>query len=1102
MKIRHVLTLSLVVLIIMMLFPSLVLRVYGSDFVTPITIVIRSKSHGDIYPRDHGLTIDSPMPEVWWTGDWYDENPDVYIGTNPPHSNFYYEKTVDELQPGQHVIEYAVRTSVGYWHATIEINGEVVATGNVTRYEHLTASFEILPKQHDLTVSLDTPSLLEPSDSSLLNATVTNWGSNNETNVELLLLINGAIIDNVTVPELLTNSSYTLSCVWTPIEEDNYNVTAYAHPVPGENSTTNNIATKVVYVSDRTFFSTITFAVSSKTHGDYGATIHALTIDNPIPEVFWQGEWYEENPDAIIKRGGIFSLYYKRTVELPPGQHVIEYAISTPAGCGHWDATIRINGEVVALGEVTRYEHLTASFEVVRPQHDLTVSLDAPTSLELGDSSLLNATVTNWGSNNETNVELLLLINGAVVDSVTIPELLTDSSYTFSYLWTPTVEASYNVTAYASPVSGENITTNNIVTKLVDVFKLTAVYVDPETTTAAVGDTFVIDVKLANVTDLFGYEFKLFWDTTLLDCVSSTINRIWYPNDLIIKNEILEDYDATHGRYWCAYTSLGAPSFSGNTTLASLTFEATEGSMEGRNCTLDLCDVQLVNSEAEIIQDWDDKDSPDDGYVTIYGSNTTCVIRADGSIFPSTTPISSVDNVTYTLTANIARSILVERDNIVVDGTGYTLQGTGAHDSKGIDLAYRSNVTIKNMRIESFGYGIWLSHSSNNTISGNTIKNNNYGIRIDDSSNNIISGNTITDSGFGIWLENSSSNIISENKITDCGMFGMVLYSSSSNNTLYGNNMTNNSIGIWLSESSRNTFSENMMDGNLVNFGGVSGYELSHFMHSIDVSNLVNGKPVYYLVNQTDLIINSVTHQVGYLALINCDNVTVEGLTLTNNGEGILLAYTNNSRITDNNIIDNHHGVVLFMSFNNTLSKNAITDNYAEGFYLELCSNNTVSGNTIKNSWWGIQLYGSSNNSIYHNNFVDNTVQIYTEDSVNVWDDGYPSGGNYWNDHNPPDIYSGPYQNETGGDGIGDTPYIINENNTDKYPLIYPYGYVPSPDANQDGIVDIVDLSIVSIALWSTPGEPEWKPIADLNYDNLIDVVDLTIVTIHLWETW
>jgi len=62
---------------------------------------------------------------------------------------------------------------------------------------------------------------------------------------------------------------------------------------------------------------------------------------------------------------------------------------------------------------------------------------------------------------------------------------------------------------------------------------------------------------------------------------------------------------------------------------------------------------------------------------------------------------------------------------------------------------------------------------------------------------------------------------------------------------------------------------------------------------------------------------------------------------------------------------------------------------------------------------------------------------------VNVWDDGYPSGGNYWSDHIDVDNNKGPYQNITGSDGIWDNLYMINSNNTDRYPLAFPYETQP-----------------------------------------------------------
>jgi len=75
---------------------------------------------------------------------------------------------------------------------------------------------------------------------------------------------------------------------------------------------------------------------------------------------------------------------------------------------------------------------------------------------------------------------------------------------------------------------------------------------------------------------------------------------------------------------------------------------------------------------------------------------------------------------------------------------------------------------------------------------------------------------------------------------------------------------------------------------------------------------------------------------------------------------------------------------------------------------------------------------------VYHNNFINNSQQLINQGYLNVtYDDGYPSGGNYWSDYTGNDTFSGPYQNETGSDGIGDTPYIIDTNNTDNFPLMY-----------------------------------------------------------------
>jgi len=119
--------------------------------------------------------------------------------------------------------------------------------------------------------------------------------------------------------------------------------------------------------------------------------------------------------------------------------------------------------KLVSFGEAIRHEVEDGYFEFKIRQHDLTVFTDTPNHLEPGDSSLLNATIVNKGLCNETNIQLQLLINDTVVDSVIIPWLQVGTSHTLNYLWTPTVATTYNVTAYVTPVSGENHKSNNVI---------------------------------------------------------------------------------------------------------------------------------------------------------------------------------------------------------------------------------------------------------------------------------------------------------------------------------------------------------------------------------------------------------------------------------------------------------------------------------------------------------------------------------------------------------------------------------------------------------------------------------------------------------------
>ncbi len=333
--------------------------------------------------------------------------------------------------------------------------------------------------------------------------------------------------------------------------------------------------------------------------------------------------------------------------------------------------------------------------------------------------------------------------------------------------------------------------------------------------------------------------------------------------------------------------------------------------------------------------------------VEAYG---TIYIRGDGSI-EGTDKITSADNFTYIFIDNINDSIVIQRNDIRIDGNGYTLTGPGPVSGVGFNLTDASNVTIRNTNIKNFSEGIEsLSPSSGNTIVGNNI--------------------SLSDSG--IYLS-SSNNTIMNNRIYSNYFSGIYLWSNSRNNTILGNEVyLNSDYGVLLwSGSNYNILSENDVSNN--NHGIAMGYS--------DDNHILN---------------NTVSHgSIG----IDIQQVC------------------NNSLVASNMISGSDTGIAI---------RNAIAS----------VRRNIVTENNITDGLVGIQVVNIVGSIVYHNNFVGNTNQTFLSNSTTIWDDGYPSGGNYWSNYTGVDTKNGFYRNETGSDGIGDMPYIIDANNTDNYPLM------------------------------------------------------------------
>ncbi|MEM1542926.1 MAG: right-handed parallel beta-helix repeat-containing protein [Ignisphaera sp.] len=502
----------------------------------------------------------------------------------------------------------------------------------------------------------------------------------------------------------------------------------------------------------------------------------------------------------------------------------------------------------------------------------------------------------------------------------------------------------------------------------------------------------------------------------------------------------------------------------------------------------------------------------------------TIYIKADGSIYPPNAPLTTRDGITYTLTSDISvnintfgsPSIAIERDNIILDGNGHEIVGTGWW-IRGIVLVNRKNVTIRNIKISRFRYGIYLKFSHNNTIINSTLSRT-AGIFLHSSLNNVISNNIFSSNDeYSIYLELSPNNTITNNTFSD-NTEDCIYMVFSPNNTIANNIFSNSRDGVYLSYSSNSNIVSNV-------FTDSGLFILDSYFNTVK-NNTVNGKPLVYLENASDKTIND----AGQVILVRCKRIRVEKLKISKTTIGIELLDSNDCIITSNVILGNRYGIKLDFSSNNLITNNLLSNNKYESIYLSSSSNNTIANNAILNNFGigiisyystenviinniismnhfgiefdyssknvisnnvisrnlngGIGLFnssnnvitrstisdngnegihisssnnniitdniilhnfhygifpGGSNNIIYHNDIISNPEQVRSCGYFNIWDNGYPSGGNYWSDYSDEDNKSGPNQDIYGSDGIWDHPYVMDSKNKDRYPSVKPY---------------------------------------------------------------
>ncbi len=341
----------------------------------------------------------------------------------------------------------------------------------------------------------------------------------------------------------------------------------------------------------------------------------------------------------------------------------------------------------------------------------------------------------------------------------------------------------------------------------------------------------------------------------------------------------------------------------------------------------------------------------------------------------------------------------------------------GSELEAGVKVASR-NMTVTNCSMVNNNIGMRLQFSKGCTIEGNNFFNNDRGIFLfgsrgndvrensfeenadavtvwDSHGNNILANDIRVNRKNGIYIVSSTGNYISGNNASQNAV-GIYLTLSQANIMLNNRVFYNDDHGIYLQKSGSNVLKKNEMGDNNLSFYA-EGMSYDHLNNDVDVSNRIDGRPIYYLVGASNRTIDS-SSDAGTVYCIHCRNITVKDLVLGRNDKGIYLFQTRDSLMENNTASGcNWYGIELHESDHNILKQNSASRSRA-GIYLENSSYNTIAANNAFDNTAGIVLaFESGNNTIFMNNMVYNQNYNAYDPGVNQWDDG--QRGNFYDDN-------------------------------------------------------------------------------------------------------
>jgi parallel beta-helix repeat protein len=305
-------------------------------------------------------------------------------------------------------------------------------------------------------------------------------------------------------------------------------------------------------------------------------------------------------------------------------------------------------------------------------------------------------------------------------------------------------------------------------------------------------------------------------------------------------------------------------------------------------------------------------------------------------------------------------------------------------------------------------------------------------------SNARICGLTITNGTDGIHLDNSHYNEVEDCLISSNYRHGIHIYPHSSHNTIAFCDIVDNTKTPGSSYDA-------------VCLGDFQHQEYNTIADCNVYSNNGQGIVGYITTDYTVVTRCNVHDNASHGIVAGWSRWTISDCNVYSNGtggagSGIALDTAGNTAVSGCDVYANTNNGVLIGGLGNEycqIISNLIHSNSAGIMINSACRYSTFIDNAIYENEYGICIgkqstYVNRDNTLYHNEFTDNTVSVQNDEDrySNTWDDGYPSGGNYWSDYTGVDLYSGPAQDTPPNDGIGDTPYVINALNRDNYPVV------------------------------------------------------------------